>query len=371
MAGKPKDTKQPLSQAADNSGKKRKPPRLGRGLQSLMTGAPAAEPVAVADPTPPPAAAASPAAQAVATPAPGTPDDTPAQAPGNADEGQGVALFHVVLDRIVPNPHQPRQRWDDGSLDGLAASIREQGVMQPIVVRPAPAPAPGFDGEQQGDAPRYEIVAGERRWRAAQRAGLAAVPALLRTLSDEESAEWALVENVQREDLNAMDRAEAIQALVDQFHLTHADVADRLGLQRATVTNLTRLLTLAPPVREMVRDGLIAMGHARALAGLNEATHQVALAERVVRDGLSVRQVETAVKAFHVEPSAPPAPQPTAKPAHLTELERDIADRLGLRVKLRTGRKKGTGSLEIKFASLEDFDALLNKLGLDAAALSD
>jgi ParB family chromosome partitioning protein len=267
--------------------------------------------------------------------------------------------FHVELDRVVPNPHQPRQRWDDGSLDGLAASIREQGVMQPIVVRPAPT------GEG------YELIAGERRWRAAQRAGLAAVPALLRELNDAESAQWALVENVQREDLNAMDRAEAVQSLVDQFELTHAEVAERLGLQRATITNLTRLLSLAPTVREMVRDGLLSMGHARALAGLSDPKHQAAIAERVVREGLSVRQVESAVRAFHVEPPAVPATPAPAPPAHLAELERNIADRLGLRVRLRTGRKKGTGSLEIKFTSLNDFDALLHKLGLDASLLAD
>jgi len=365
MARKPTRTTQPSarpdsaassSSSTDSAGRKRKPPRLGRGLQSLMTGAAATEPVAVADP-------ASTAAAPTATPTHGPPPSEPGD---QTIAGQGVALFHVELDRISPNPHQPRQRWDDASLDGLAASIREQGVMQPIVVRPAGPTDPGDSPD-----PRYQIVAGERRWRAARRAGLTAVPALLRTLSDEESAEWALVENVQREDLNVMDRAEAIQSLVEQFRLTHADIADRLGLQRATVTNLTRLLSLAPPVREMVRDDLMSMGHARALAGLDDTQHQVALAERTVREGLSVRQVEAAVRAFHVEPSATLAPPPTAPPAHLTELERDIADRLGLRVRLRTGRKKGTGSLEIKFASLEDFDSLLAKLGLDAAALGN
>ncbi|MEM9250990.1 MAG: ParB/RepB/Spo0J family partition protein [Planctomycetota bacterium] len=344
MARKPT----PATTAEQDSGptaakpRRGKSSRLGRGLQSLMSPPPSPSAVAVeSSPTP---------AQAAIAPT-ASPEEPAAKTPeANAD-----SVFHVELDRVRPNRHQPRQRWDDGSLDGLAASIREQGVMQPIVVRP-------------GDAPgEYELVAGERRWRAAQRAGLSALPALLHELTDEQSAQWALVENVQREDLNAMDRAEAVQGLVDQFELTHAEVAGRLGLQRATITNLTRLLALAPTVREMVRDGLLSMGHARALAGVADQKQQVALAERIVREGLSVRQVEAAVRAFHVEPDAKPTPSSPATPAHLTELERDIADRLGLRVRLKTGRVKGSGSLEIKFATLDEFDSLLGRLNVSTS----
>ncbi|MEM0915116.1 MAG: ParB/RepB/Spo0J family partition protein [Planctomycetota bacterium] len=347
MARKPT----PATTAEQDSGstaakpRRGKSSRLGRGLQSLMSAPPSPSAVAVeSSPTPAqPAAAIAPAA---------SPEEPAATTP----DANGESVFHVELNRVRPNRHQPRQRWDDGSLDGLAASIREQGVMQPIVVRPGV------------DAGEYELVAGERRWRAAQRAGLSAVPALLRELTDEQSAQWALVENVQREDLNAMDRAEAVQGLVDQFGLTHAEVAGRLGLQRATITNLTRLLGLAPTVRAMVRDGLLSMGHARALAGLADEKQQVALAERIVREGLSVRQVEAAVRAFHVEPDVEPTPSSPATPAHLTELERDIADRLGLRVKLKTGRAKGSGSLEIKFATLDEFDSLLGRLNVSMSA---
>ncbi|MEO0963665.1 MAG: ParB/RepB/Spo0J family partition protein [Planctomycetota bacterium] len=342
MARKPTTAPATTDNASEATPRRKRPARLGRGLQSLMAGA--TPPAAVT--VEPISEAPSPASKLSAAPF----DGSAAQStPGLAD-----GLFHVELDRVQPNRHQPRQRWDDASLDGLAASIREQGVMQPIVVR-------------RGDAPdRYELVAGERRWRAAQRAGLDAVPALLRELSDEQSAQWALVENVQREDLNAMDRAEAVQGLVDSFGLTHGEVADRLGLQRATITNLIRLLGLSETVRGMLRDGLISMGHARALVGLADGDKQVALAERIVREGLSVRQVESAVRAFHVEPTAEATPSRPAIPAHLAELERDIANRLGLKVKLKAGRRKGSGSLEIGFATLDEFDGLIDRLGVSA-----
>ncbi|MEO0586692.1 MAG: ParB/RepB/Spo0J family partition protein [Planctomycetota bacterium] len=324
--------------AAKPAGGKRKGGRLGRGLQSLM-GTPAATPAATN--APPSATAASPAAA-----------DEPQ--PSEADR----AMFHVELDRVVPNRHQPRQQWDDATLESLAASIREQGVLQPVVVRP--------DGKGN-----YELVAGERRWRAARIAGLTALPAIVRELDDQTSAELALIENVQREDLNPIDRAEAIRTLVDQFGMTHARVAERLGLNRATVTNLTRLLSLTPAVIELVREGLLSMGHARALAGLDKADAQQKLAERAVREDLSVRQVEQLAKTFHVEPSADAPSTPAAgkaRPAHIAELESDIAARLGLRTRLKTGRKAGTGSLEIKFGSLDEFDALLAKLGVHERA---
>ncbi|MEM6333760.1 MAG: ParB/RepB/Spo0J family partition protein [Planctomycetota bacterium] len=346
-SAKPAAQAQPATPAAATGGSKRKSGRLGRGLQSLMGSPPAA-----AAPAATPASTQSSLPQDEAT-ASNKHLKTPA-AGGSPSQGETGGMFHVELARIVPNRHQPRQQFDDAALEGLAASIREQGVLQPIVIRP--------DGK--GD---YELVAGERRLKAAKLAGLDALPAIVRTIDDQTSAELALIENVQREDLNPIDRAEAIQALVDEFGMTHAKVADRLGLNRATVTNLTRLLDLTPAVIELVREGLLSMGHARALAGITNVDTQRKLAERAVREELSVRQVEQLTKTFHVKPqaAAPPAGSSTkTRPAHITELESDIATKLGLRTKLKTGRKAGTGSLEVKFSSLDEFDALLAKLGV-------
>lgn len=356
------------------SAPKTKPSRLGRGLSALM-----AQPVRIT--TPAPGSGQGSASGLGSSPGSGggrariTGSDMPpateaagaldiSAAPDHATPA-GTALQLLPVGAIQPNPHQPRQRFDPASLESLAASIRREGVMQPIIVRTAHQ---GTNGDRA-----YELVAGERRWRAGQLAGLTHIPALVRDLDDRQLAEWALVENLQREDLNPIERAEAFRSLTERFELSHAEVADRIGLDRSTISNLLRLLELEPSVRELVCDGLLSMGQARALAGLTEPALQKALAQRVVAEGLSVRAVEAAVKKAQARGAAPPhadQPRPAAtglRAAHLADLEKQITDQLGSRVRIRSGRKKGTGAITIEFYSLDQFDTLLTKLGITMA----
>ncbi len=336
-------------QAANDWKAKAKPSRLGRGLSSLMATPVAVQPTGVGDragggrvprPGPEPGAVAG---------------DTE---PTVAAEGQVVWLG---LDAITPNPHQPRQQFDATALSRLAESIASEGLMQPIVVRPRPGAAP-HAGAGRG-VTAYELVAGERRWRAARLAELDRIPAIVRELDDRQLAEWALVENLQREDLNPIERAEAFHRLADGFGLSHDEVAQRVGLDRSTVTNHLRLLRLDPEVGSLVARGVLSMGKARALAGVEDAAAQRDLAKRVVKEEMTVRKVEAAVRALTgPAPSATAAP-PAARSAYLDDVERQIRDQLGTKVVIRPYRKKGTGCLSIDFHSLEHFDALIEMLG--------
>jgi ParB family chromosome partitioning protein len=346
-------------------------PRLGRGLSSLM-----AQPVST-DPEQAPAApptdaggdGSQPAADSQSSPVPAEAETAPAapQQAGVDDEraaGAADGLRHLPVATIRPNPHQPRQTLDEGALRPLADSIKADGLMQPIVVRPA-------DGEAHDDAAfgiEYELVAGERRWRAAQIAGLETVPALVRSLDEQQVAEWALIENLQREDLNPIERAEAFQHLAETFGLSHDQIGRRVGLDRSSVANLLRLLNLSDVVRSYLRQELLSMGQARAIAGLSDAERQQVVADRAIRQGLSVRQVEQTVREL-TRGSGQGAGGSGAgggggRSAYLVDLERQIGEQLQTKVHLRTGRKKGTGSLTIDFYSLEQFDALLQKLGV-------
>jgi ParB family chromosome partitioning protein len=311
-------------------------PRLGRGLSSLMT-----NPVAVQPPEVPPELGRG-------------------EQDGEAVRQPGRELTYLSLDRIKPNPHQPRQRFNQAALDRLAASIQTEGVMQPIVVRP------GKGGNQ------YEIVAGERRWRAGQIAGIDAIPAIIRELDDRQIAEWALIENLQREDLNPIERAEAFQRLADRYELSHDQIAQRVGVDRSTISNTLRLLNLTDEVQQLVREGLLAAGHARALVTLSDPKQQTHLAQRIVREGLSTRQVEAAAKQFTASgdgaANGQTAPTPVApRAAHLADLERQISSQLGMKTRLQSGRKKGAGKITIQFQSLEQFDDLMGRLGIETA----
>jgi ParB family chromosome partitioning protein len=260
----------------------------------------------------------------------------------------------LAVTDIQPNAQQPRQGFHQDRLDELAASIRQEGVMQPIVVRKSP---------KAGGAV-YELIAGERRWRAAQIAGLDYVPALLQDLDDGKAAEWALIENLQREDLNPMERAEAFQHLLSTYNLNHDEVAERVGLDRSTVTNHLRLLVLAPQVRQLVAEGHLQMGHARALAGVTDHALQEQIASRVTNEQWSVRKVEAEVRRVtQGEPSRTAKPT-TGRSSHLVDLEQKMTEQLGTKVKVKPARKKGTGSLTIDFYSLDHFDELLQKLGV-------
>jgi len=253
----------------------------------------------------------------------------------------------LALDRIKPGKYQPRTRMDSASLDELALSIREQGIMQPILVRPV-------------DGARFEIIAGERRWRAAQRAGLTEIPALIRPVPDQVALAQALIENIQREDLNPLEEAQGLERLIAEFGLTHDAAAKAVGRSRSAVTNLLRLRELAKPVQEYLLDGRLDMGHARALLGL-AAGHQVAAAARVVAQGLSVRETERLAHAM-----ASPARRRAKRGARvadpdLARLQEDLAGTLGAPVTIEP-RKGGAGRVVIAYSSLEQLDGIIARM---------
>lgn len=325
--------------------------RLGKGLSSLMAQAEAVVvPVQMGPaPLPPPKseAPAPPASGGSSSPVASLAADFQDVAPG------GLAVIDVHA--IGPNPHQPRQSFDDEALATLAASIKIDGLMQPIVVRPAP--------DRQGMP--YQLVAGERRLRAVTLAGLSTVPAVVHHLDDQQMAVWALIENLQRADLNPMERAEAFNSLSLEFSLSHEQIAGKVGLERSYVSNILRLLNLHESVQALVREGLLSMGQGRALAGLSDLKLQKALAKKAVSEDWSVRRTEQAARTAGRHDTAPAEPaKPALRQAHLRDLEEQIARQLHTKVRIRPGQKKGTGTLTIDFYSLDHFDGLLTQLGV-------
>jgi ParB family chromosome partitioning protein len=255
------------------------------------------------------------------------------------------SLATLPVSHIVPGRYQPRTRMDEQALAELAASIRSQGLMQPLLVRPT-------GGE------RYELIAGERRWRAAQMAGLAQVPALVREVPDDAAAAMALIENIQREDLNPMEEAAGLQRLLDEFNMTHEQAADAVGRSRSATSNLLRLLKLAKPVQEMLMHARLEMGHARALLAL-DAARQIETAHAVAAKGLSVRDTEALVQ--RLLRGAARARRRRKTDRDLERLEEELAERLGTTVQIRAG-KKGGGKLLVHYSSLDHLDELLKKL---------
>jgi ParB family chromosome partitioning protein len=256
----------------------------------------------------------------------------------------------VEVERIVPNRHQPRARFDDEGIAELAASIAQMGVLQPLLVTPLE------DG-------RYMLISGERRLRAARRAGLPTVPVVVRDVEDRELLELALVENLQREDLDPIEEATGYRELVDAFEMTQAEVAERVGRSRPAVGNAIRLLDLPEEVQGLVRGGVLSAGHGRALLGLADRRAITLLAKKVVRDGLAVRQVERLVKR---ENRGSKAEATATRRAPLDELERrrieeDLQRALGTRVRLRADRS-GKGRLEVEFYSFDDLERILQRL---------
>jgi len=260
------------------------------------------------------------------------------------EEAPREALATVPVSRIQPGRYQPRTRMDEQALAELAASIRTQGLMQPLLVRPL-------------GSERYELIAGERRWRAAQMAGLEQVPALVREVPDEAALAMALIENIQREDLNPMEEAAGIQRLVDEFRMTHEQAADAVGRSRSATTNLLRLLRLAKPVQEMLMQGKVEMGHARALLALDGA-RQIEAAHAVSAKGLSVRETETLVQRLLRGVSSR---RRKRADRDLARLEEELAERLGTTVEIRAG-KKGGGKLLVHYSNLDHLEELLKRL---------
>ncbi len=271
-----------------------------------------------------------------------------------AEGGGGLtALQELSVTAIEPNPNQPRIHFDEEALADLAASIRELGVLQPVLVR---VTEPG----------RYCLIAGERRWRAARRAGLDTIPAIVRDTDDVGSIEQALVENLHRQDLTALEEAAAYQQLIEDFHLTHDEVATRVGKSRVAVTNTLRLLQLPPAIQHLLGDGRLTAGHARALLGTPDRGFQESLAKRAAADHLSVRAVEEAVRAHSTgrdradggssTSAGTGALRPRLRPPGLLELEELLSDYLDTRVSVTMGANRG--KLVVEFATLEDLERI-------------
>ncbi len=274
-------------------------------------------------------------------------DDTlpPVAEAGGPQPPTGEAVAEIAVDLIAPNPEQPRRRFDEAALEELAASIRERGVLQPIILRPDPQ-TPG----------QHQIVAGERRWRAAQRAGLHSVPAVVRAIDDRTMLEVAIIENVQRADLNPIEEAEGYAQLIDQFGHTQDALARIVGKSRSHLANLLRLRLLPEEVQAMLREGRLSAGHARALV---TAPDPAKLAREALSKGLSVRQIEARAKEAKAG-RADPAPKPE-KDVDTRMLEGDLAAALGMGVTITHG-VAGEGEVRIRYRSLEDLDRLIQRL---------
>lgn len=312
-----------------------KKPTLGRSLAALL-------PNTFAQ-VPPPMAGG--AAAPVASESRGS----PALAPG--DE-----LAKLPLDLLQRGKYQPRVDMRQETLQELADSIKAQGVVQPIVVRPVGTPA-------QGQSQRYEIIAGERRWRASQLAGLADIPAIIRHIPDEAAIAVALIENIQRENLNSLEEARALDRLINEFQLTHQQCADAIGRSRAAVSNLLRLLEAAPEVCEMVAQHSLEMGHARALLGLTNKRKQAEVAAEVAQKGMSVRDTEALVRRLTSAPSGGPSGKAEEAAAgsndpNVSRLEQELAEKLGAKVTIQHATS-GKGKVVVTYNSLDELDGIL------------
>jgi ParB family chromosome partitioning protein len=286
----------------------------------------------------------------------------PAEVAGDTD----ASLQEIPTAAIVPNRYQPREHFDEDTLAALTASVRELGVLQPVLVR-------------RGAEGTYELIAGERRWRAAKRAGLTMIPALVRDVGDVHALEQALVENLHRQDLNALEEAAAYQQLIEDFQLTQDAVAQRVGKSRSAVANALRLFQLPPAVQRMVADGRLSAGHARSLLMTPDRSRQEALAERIVRDGLSVREVEQLMRAesqaedveeqpLDDEPATPRGAGQVREPAVL-ELEELLSTRLHTRVKVSLGASRGR--IVVEFADLDDLERIYRIITPPGTAVDD
>ena len=269
------------------------------------------------------------------------------EAGATPDSAAADDLRELPLDQLEGGRYQPRREFDPAALQALAQSIRTQGVVQPIVVRALP------------ETDRYEIIAGERRWRAAQLAELETIPSIVRDISDEMAVAVALIENIQREDLNPLEEANALQRLTGEFGMTHQAIAEAVGRSRVGVSNLLRLLELCDEVKAFIGEGALEMGHARALLAL-DAKAQAEAATRVVKRGLTVRQTEALVRQLLAgesgESAEPPRPDPTIR-----RLQDDLADRLGASVRIEAGQR-GKGRLVIRYNSLDELDGILEHI---------
>ena len=259
----------------------------------------------------------------------------------------------IRRDRIVPDPDQPRKSFPQESLEELAASIKAQGIVQPIVVRPV-------DGAAPGESQRYEIIAGERRWRAAQIAGLPTVPAVIRRVADEAAIAMALIENIQRENLNPLEEARALDRLISEFGITHQQAADAVGRSRAAVSNLLRLLELPAEVSAFVEKRELEMGHARALLGLTQRRQQVEVGQLVAKKGLSVRETEALVRSMLNKSGGATSGKDAGKALdpNVQRLQDELSEKLGAPVEIQHSGS-GKGKVVVSYHSLDELDGIL------------
>jgi ParB family chromosome partitioning protein len=273
-------------------------------------------------------------------------------------------IIQVPVGAIEPNRFQPRRTFDQAQLAELAASIKSAGVVQPILVRPSSS-----QGAAVGGAARFELVAGERRWRACTLAGLTHVPAVVSRLTDEQAAEWALIENIQRSDLSPMERAWAIRGLCERFGFTHAQVGEKLGIDRSSAANLARLTELEQEIRDLLDSNQLSAGHGKALLAAPAGPARVTLARQAATQGWSVRRLEQTIGTSQGKGSpsvaipGPAAESALAKASSLRELEKQLSEHLGSSVRIRANAGSKRGSLVIKFYDLDHFDGLMAKLG--------
>ncbi len=313
-----------------SAGKADKPRHLGRGLEALLG---------------PISAAPAPVQERITVE---KPPEAPALVPLPPDKEVGDSFRNLALATIRANPYQARTLWNEGDLRELADSIKANGVVQPIIVRP-------FDGG-------YQLIAGERRFRAAEMVGLATIPAVVREVTDEQLFEWSLVENIHRRDLNPIERARAYQHYLGAFSLTQTEAAERLGEDRSVIANYLRLLDLPEELRQMLIDGRLSMGHARAILALPTDELRRKLANRALAGRLSVREVERLVRLHTAEQ---PGPKPAkTKPANIVDLESKLSRHLGTKVAIETKNSGRRGRITIEFDSIDEFSRITDVLGI-------
>lgn len=312
--------------------KKVKKPHLGRGLEALLGSI-----------TFPPAATVSEPEAPVSGTKPSFPPDKTLQ----------ESTRELAVSLIEPNPFQPRSAWNQEELNSLAESIRQNGILQPVIVRPT------------GDH-KYEIIAGERRFRAAQLAGLSAVPVMIRQATDQQMLELALVENIHRSDLNPVERAKAYQNYITTFNLNQTEAAERLGEDRSVVANHLRILDLPQDIKDMLIDGKLSMGHARAILALPTEQLRRTLANKALAGRLSVREVERVVQNYLDDNKKTP-PEKKEKAAHIVDLEEQLQRILGTKVRIESGRRTHKGRIVIEYYSLDDFERLTERMGLKSS----
>jgi ParB family chromosome partitioning protein len=353
-----------MSEAAEKEKSPAPVSKLGRGLGRLIPvkAAPAAAPasatpaaVAATVATTPmkPISPVSPSADGIST--------TPKATASPQAESTGKRVQEIEISKIRPNARQPRRDFDAASISELAGSIRSAGLLQPVILRPI-----------TGSRDQFELIAGERRLRACKSLDWTKIPAIVTNATDQDAGVWALIENVHRSDLNPMDRALSLKQLAAEFRLTHESLAEQVGLDRSSVTNLLRLAELDEGTATLVRKGLLSQGHAKALLGIGNLKTRSTLAESTVRGDWSVRALEREVQRMS-EASAVDVPRGTKtirKRTNIEALERKLSQALGTDVAIQTGRKPNTGKLQIAFYSLEQFEGLITALGIKPSQIN-